>query len=126
VRHLESQDLVVNARRFKQRPVSHDELFLVIRAQRNTFVKYTFPVHIQPKMTEIVMAEKGVRIFKTEKVRAGHHGNQKALGNVSQRSRKREILEFNSRYIITCKFAFAESGIVCQQDRRIQSEAVDL
>ena len=97
MRHLESQDLVVNARRFEERPLSHHERFLVIRAQRNTFHKYMFPVHIQRKMTEIVMAEKGVRIFKTEKVRAGHHGNQEALGNLSQHSRKRENLEFNTR-----------------------------
>ena len=135
MRRLESKILVADARCFEESAVSNDECNLVIRAQRNTFVWYMFPVHIQGKMNEIVMVGKGVRIFEVEKVHDSQHGEQEALGNRSQHcvghgqrlrySGKREIHSFNSGLIITCKSTFPESGIVCQQDRRIRSEAVD-
>jgi len=105
--HMESQIWVVNARCFEESPVSHDERYLVIPAQRNTFVRYMFPVHIQRKMNEILMAGKGGSYFQIRKVPPRHHGGQEALGNRSQYgvgyvqrlrySGKREIHEFSSR-----------------------------
>jgi len=66
---------VVNARTFKERPVSDHKRLLVIHAQIQTFGWYQSAVRVQRERTQIVVAEIiGVRRYEDEKFRVLHHG----------------------------------------------------
>ena len=75
----------MNALRFKESPVGHNEYLLLINVQREALVGYLFAVYFQRERNEIVVAAViGVRTQGHRKISALHHGDEERFGYGSQ------------------------------------------